>query len=118
MWTRKLIGARYFYSGHEARDGHFENGDLATPRDVEGHGSHTLSTSSGNFVKHASLYGYVEGVAKGGAPHARVVAYKVCWSEGCAAADILAAFEAGIDEGVCYLLIPYCNSRFILLLEK
>lgn len=31
------------HMGHEARDGHFENGDLATPRDVEGHGSHTLS---------------------------------------------------------------------------
>ncbi|XP_057835748.1 subtilisin-like protease SBT5.3 isoform X2 [Cryptomeria japonica] len=99
--NRKLIGARYFHIGHELENGQlFENGDLPTPRDMDGHGTHTLSTAAGNFAKNASLYGYAEGIAKGGAPHARVVAYKVCWAKGCYDSDILAAFDAGINEGV------------------
>ncbi|KAI3997775.1 hypothetical protein MKX01_007662 [Papaver californicum] len=66
---------------------------------------HTLSTSGGNFVSGANVFGFGNGTAKGGSPKARVAAYKVCWksineSGGCFDADILAAFEAAIHDGV------------------
>ncbi|KAA8539862.1 hypothetical protein F0562_026554 [Nyssa sinensis] len=46
------------------------------------------------------LLGIAEGVARGGVPNARIAVYKVCWSGGCAAADILAAFDYAIADGV------------------
>ncbi|KAI3931435.1 hypothetical protein MKX01_040352 [Papaver californicum] len=74
-------------------------------RDEDGHGIHTLSTAGGNFVSGANVFGFGNGTAKGGSPKARVAAYKVCWkpikdSGGCFDADILAAFEAAIHDGV------------------
>ena len=40
------------------------------------------------------------GTARGGVPSARIAAYKVCWSDGCTDADILAAFDDAIADGV------------------
>ena len=71
-----------------------------SPRDVAGHGTHTLSTAGGNFVAGANLFGLGNGTAKGGSPRARVAAYRACQSEGCQMADILAAFDMAIDAGV------------------
>ncbi|XP_019431929.1 PREDICTED: subtilisin-like protease SBT5.4 [Lupinus angustifolius] len=101
--NRKLIGTRYFSKGFEA--GSQRKGDnitFNTPRDYHGHGSHTLSTAAGNFVAQASVFGNGNGTASGGAPKARVVAYKVCWGPrgSCNDADVLAAFEAAISDGV------------------
>lgn len=106
--NRKLIGARFFIKGYEAVNGPLNTsgtGQFHSPRDKDGHGTHTLSTAGGSFVKKASITGYAEGIAKGGAPHARVAAYKVCWPPlpnggECYDADILAAFDAGVDDGV------------------
>nr|XP_010942695.1 subtilisin-like protease SBT5.3 [Elaeis guineensis] len=95
--NRKLIGARYFYKGYESGSGiKVVNGSA---RDTEGHGSHTLSTAAGRFVPGANIFGHANGTAKGGSPHARVAAYKVCWGD-CYNADIISAFEAAIDDGV------------------
>ena len=95
-----MIGARYFVKGYEDVNGPFNiTGNFLSPRDADGHGNHTLSTAGGNFVKNASINGYAKGIAKGGAPHARVVAYKVCWDY-CYDADILAGFDAGIHDRV------------------
>ena len=97
-----MIGARYFIKGYEAENGPLNisvTSDFLSPRDANGHGTHTLSIAGGNFVRNASINGYAEGIAKGGAPHARVASYKVCWP-GCYDADILAAFDAGIHDGV------------------
>ncbi|KAK4398803.1 Subtilisin-like protease SBT5.4 [Sesamum angolense] len=72
---RKLIGARYFNKGFQAYSGKL-NSSYNTPRDTDGHGSHTLSTAAGNFVPGASVFGVGNGTAKGGSPRARVAAYK------------------------------------------
>ncbi|KAM7503805.1 hypothetical protein LguiB_002709 [Lonicera macranthoides] len=106
--NRKLIGARFFNKGYASVVGHL-NSSFNTPRDTEGHGSHTLSTAGGNFVPGASVFGLGNGTAKGGSPWARVAAYKVCWppvgGNECFDADILAGFEAAIHDGVDVLSV-------------
>jgi hypothetical protein len=47
------------------------------------------------------MSGYASGIAKGVAPKARLAIYKVCWKEsGCFDSDILAAFDAAVNDGV------------------
>lgn len=102
---RKLIGSRYFYKGIEA-GGAILNSSQLSPRDYEGHGTHTLSTAGGRFVANVSIYGFADGYAKGGSPAARVAAYKACWPEaGCDDADILAALDQAIEDGVDVLSV-------------
>ncbi|KAJ7963501.1 Subtilisin-like protease [Quillaja saponaria] len=106
--NRKLIGARYFNKGYEAYAGRL-NASFNSARDHDGHGSHTLSTAGGNFVPGANVFGNGNGTAKGGSPKARVAAYKVCWppidGNECFDADIMAAFEAAISDGVDVLSV-------------
>ncbi|CAL5198171.1 unnamed protein product [Lathyrus oleraceus] len=101
--NRKLIGAKYFYKGYQAEPG-VANVTFNSARDLNGHGTHTLSTAGGNFVAGANVLGFGNGTASGGSPKARVAAYKVCW-EGCSEADILAGFEAAIGDGVDVLSV-------------
>ncbi|OMP06961.1 hypothetical protein COLO4_07758 [Corchorus olitorius] len=109
LW--KLIGAKYFNKGYLAAAGKRLNSSINvnTARDEEGHGSHTLSTAGGNFVNGASVFGFGNGTAKGGSPKARVAAYKVCWppigGNQCYDADIMAAFDAAISDGVDVLSV-------------
>ncbi|KAG0498329.1 hypothetical protein HPP92_003020 [Vanilla planifolia] len=105
---RKLIGARYFFKGFEAAVGNLSS-DIRNPRDITGHGTHTLSTAGGSPVPGANVRGFGNGTAKGGSPRARVAAYKACWTlkddDGCFDADILAAFDAAIHDGVDVLSV-------------
>ncbi|KAL8035624.1 hypothetical protein ABFS82_12G106500 [Erythranthe guttata] len=93
--NKKLIGARFYSSD--------------TARDTIGHGTHTASTAAGNYVKDASFYGIAQGTARGGAPSARIAAYKVCQG-GCREADILAAFDDAIADGVDVITISLGSS--------
>ncbi|KAB2060942.1 hypothetical protein ES319_A10G054600v1 [Gossypium barbadense] len=99
--NKKLIGARFFCSGYEASNGKMnETSEFRSPRDTDGHGTHTASIAAGRYVFPASTLGYAKGVAAGMAPKARLAAYKVCWTAGCFDSDILAAFDAAVADGV------------------
>ncbi|KAM7262540.1 hypothetical protein ACFE04_000223 [Oxalis oulophora] len=106
--NRKLIGARYFNKGYQAVVGRL-NASYYSPRDIDGHGTHTLSTAAGSFVKNASVFGLGKGTAKGGSPKARVAAYRVCYppinGNECFDADMLAAFDIAISDGVDVLSV-------------
>ncbi|KAI3518652.1 hypothetical protein L1887_07459 [Cichorium endivia] len=119
----KLIGARYYLKGYELEHGPLnttENLEYRSPRDANGHGTHTASTAVGSTVKKVSFFGFAQGIARGGAPRARLAVYKVCWEDGrCSEADILAAFDDAIHDGVDVIsasfglpppLVPLYNS--------
>ncbi|KAM3735014.1 hypothetical protein ACB098_10G058900 [Castanea mollissima] len=93
--NNKIIGARYYNS-----EGFHDITDIKSPRDSEGHGTHTSSTAAGREVARASYFGLAEGTARGGVPGARIAMYKVCWSSRCYSADVLAAFDDAIADGV------------------
>lgn len=58
----------------------------------------------------ASLYGFAYGTARGGVPSARIAVYKVCWADGCHGADILAAFDDAIADGVDIISVSIGSS--------
>ncbi|KAL9663891.1 hypothetical protein QQ045_019285 [Rhodiola kirilowii] len=107
--NNKLIGARYFYKGYEYVTGLRLTSYYHSARDTDGHGTHTLSTAGGSFVRRVSILDNHYGTAKGGSPHARVAAYKVCWQPvnniDCIPSDIMDAFEAAIADGVDVLSV-------------
>ncbi|CAN4089172.1 unnamed protein product [Withania somnifera] len=100
--NRKIIGARLFYKGYEADRGSpmDESKESKSPRDTQGHGTHTASTAAGSVVANASFYQYAKGEARGMAVKARIAAYKICWKTGCFDSDILAAMDQAVADGV------------------
>ncbi|KAH7674023.1 Tripeptidyl-peptidase II protein [Dioscorea alata] len=105
--NKKVIGARYYLNGYESEE---EYGELLkksnnavkykSPRDSSGHGSHTASIAAGRYVNNVNYSGLASGEARGGASMARIAVYKTCWESGCYDADILAAFNDAIRDGV------------------
>ncbi|KAL6348864.1 hypothetical protein AAG906_033520 [Vitis piasezkii] len=114
--NRKLIGARWFFKGIHQEIGKFmnitDNLEFLSPRDGIGHGTHTASTAAGYFVEKANYRGLATGLARGGAPLARLAIYKACWaiiSGACSDADILKAFDKAIHDGVDILSLSVGN---------
>ncbi|PWA58471.1 subtilase family protein [Artemisia annua] len=99
--NKKLIGARFFAKGYEATLGPIdESKENRSPRDDDGHGTHTSTTTGGSVVAGANLFGYATGSARGMAPRARVAVYKVCWVGGCFSSDILSAMDKAVSDNV------------------
>jgi Subtilase family/PA domain/Fibronectin type-III domain len=104
--NNKLIGAYAFTSTymHSVGSNPFEFCNNATftcsPRDPEGHGTHTMTTAAGDCVASAVLYGVERGPVCGIAPGAHVIEYRVCLSQGCFSSDSVAAVQQAITDGV------------------
>ncbi|KAL2645414.1 hypothetical protein R1flu_013001 [Riccia fluitans] len=106
LCNRKLIGAKFFHDGNPGVTNETFLYDYNSARDIEGHGTHVASTAAGNFVPGANNNGYGNGTAKGGAPHARIAVYKVCWTDAaCSFADMVAAIDEAIADGVDIITI-------------
>ncbi|KAK7380210.1 hypothetical protein VNO78_32709 [Psophocarpus tetragonolobus] len=104
--NKKVVGARVFYHGYEATIGRInEQKEYKSPRDQDGHGTHTAATVGGSPVLGANLLGYANGTARGMAPGARIAAYKVCWIGGCFSSDIVSAIDKAVADGVNVLSI-------------
>ncbi|HET7689728.1 MAG TPA: S8 family peptidase [Nocardioidaceae bacterium] len=102
----KLIGARFYVDGFGKQD--VDKSDYLSPRDQDGHGSHTMSTAAGNAVSNVNVDGTAFGDISGMAPAAKVAAYKVCWTgdikagipDGCSNSDSAAAVDQAVVDGV------------------
>ncbi|XP_021723202.1 subtilisin-like protease SBT5.6 [Chenopodium quinoa] len=109
--NRKVIGARYYIKAYESVYGPLDRKlDYLSPRDKDGHGTHTSSTVGGRTVPDAAFMGELaDGTASGGAPLVQLAIYKVCWAipghekvdgNTCFDADMLAAMDDAINDGV------------------
>jgi subtilisin family serine protease len=99
--NNKVIGARWFNAGGLAEG---FPGEFHSPRDYDGHGSHTASTAAGDYVKSASINGIPVGDLEGMAPGARIAVYKALWENGAGSSgsdvDIVAAIDQAVADGV------------------
>ncbi|CAD6230040.1 unnamed protein product [Miscanthus lutarioriparius] len=119
--NRKIIGARYYLKAYEAHyNGLNTTYAFRSPRDHDGHGTHTASTVGGRTVPGVSaLGGFANGTASGGAPLARLAVYKVCWpipgpnpniENTCFEADMLAAMDDAVGDGVDVMSVSIGSS--------
>jgi subtilisin family serine protease len=103
LCNRKLVGAQ-FYCASRGCDTVLEH-EFVSPRDYNGHGTHTASTAGGNqgvpTTGAAAVFGSVNGIA----PRARISAYKIGWDNGAGSAgantgDVVAAVDQAVADGV------------------
>ncbi len=109
--NNKLIGARYYAQGNTIGDHEF-----VSPRDYNGHGSHTSSTAAGNNGVAATINGGSVGDVSGMAPAARLAMYKVLWDTGTGQASgntsgIVAAIDDAVADGVDIISYSISGSR-------
>jgi subtilisin family serine protease len=106
--NKKLIGAQHFnasWGGNAALEA-LRPWEFQSPRDYNGHGTHTSSTAGGNFGVAATGPAAGFGEISGMAPRARIAMYKALWSteSGDRASgftgDLVAAIDQAVADGV------------------
>jgi subtilisin family serine protease len=113
--NNKLIGARFFADGAQT-SGPIDDGEFFSPRDVDGHGTHTATTAAGNKTN-ASAFGTFLGEVEGIAPRARIAAYKACWLRPgstralCNTSDLARAIDTAVADGVDIINYSVGNTR-------
>ncbi|WP_246001991.1 S8 family peptidase [Allorhizocola rhizosphaerae] len=110
--NNKVIGARYFKNGI----GSIGDYEFLSPRDFNGHGSHTASTAAGNFGVNATINGFAVGSTSGVAPAARIAVYKALWEQpdgtgSGTTADLVAAINQAVKDGVDVINYSISGSR-------
>ncbi len=114
-WSRatcgsKIVSARHFLRGVSQAPAGIADEDYLSPRDGDGHGSHTAAIAAGRAGVAVSVEGDRLGRASGMAPAAKIAVYKVLWkvrdpasgilsSEG-AESDVVAAIDQAVRDGV------------------
>ena len=102
--STKVIGSRYYVDGFG--EDNISPEEYLSPRDGQGHGSHTASTAAGNYGQKVVIDGKSYGTASGMAPAAQIAVYKVCWegkegvAAGCAGSDLVKAIDDAVADGV------------------
>ncbi|CAN0913116.1 Subtilisin-like protease SBT1.4, partial [Linum grandiflorum] len=83
-----------------------ESVESKSPKDTEGHETHTASTAGSSIVQNVSLFHY----AAGEATEACIAAYKICWLFGCFNSDIFPAFDQAIQDRVDVISLSFGSS--------
>ena len=111
----KLVGVYAYTQADEAVFG----------EDNNSHGSHTASTTAGNYLPDLDFNGITVTIS-GMAPHANIIAYDVCHASGCPNAYSVAAVQQAVIDGVDVLnysigptspVNPYNNAVELAMLE-
>lgn len=117
--NNKLVGARYYLEGYGGVAGvrAVLPYEFISPRDYDGHGTHTASTAGGNanvpITGTSAVYKTISGIA----PRARIAAYKACWgiggtpNAGCPTVDTVAAIDQAVADGVDVINYSISGSR-------
>jgi subtilisin family serine protease len=108
LCNKKLIAAKHYNAawGGDAAVEAQRPWEFMSPRDYNGHGTHTASTAGGNNGVQPTGPAAVFGPISGMAPRARISAYKALWStqDGSTAsgftADLVAAIDTAVSDGV------------------
>ena len=105
--NQKLIGARFYNAGVGGNAGVLATfpGEFNSPRDFNGHGTHTSSTAGGNQGVPATGVAAAFGSINGIAPRARIAMYKALWEQADgtgsgAGSDLVAAIDQAVADGV------------------
>ncbi|MET7419224.1 S8 family peptidase [Dactylosporangium sp. NPDC005555] len=114
--NNKVIGAR-FYDG--SGFGGWES-EFRSPRDYDGHGTHTATTAAGLHDIPATINGDAVGNVSGMAPAARIAVYKALWrqadGEGSGGtADLLDAVDDAVSDGVDVINYSVSGSESLIV---
>lgn len=120
--STKLIGARYYPDVFAlVPEADRSPKEYLSPRDGNGHGTHTAGTAAGNHGVRAKVDGVPFGRISGMAPAARIAAYKVCFDDtdeatgDCFTSASLAAIDDAVADGVDVINYSISGGADVLL---
>ncbi|CAJ1941408.1 unnamed protein product [Sphenostylis stenocarpa] len=96
----KIVAARYFSAGAKAAANLDPSKDFLSPFDADGHGSHVASIAAGNAGVPVVVNSFCYGKASGMAPGARIAVYKAVYPSVGTLADVIAAIDSAVLDGV------------------